>query len=169
MVDSTNCGWCFGYESRRHHKRIEGIFLQKKTSKKVRKGTLPNVALLLVMKRRFMNITSKLSNKLSKIIVFLVWIINALHRIKRPWKEYYLPFWGLYVKQFVINGRICGQTVGFFTAIMRRHIPIWLQLNFRSNTEQKALLCSATILTRFHSLRLFPISETQISQNRKLP
>ena len=30
----------------------------------------------------------------------------------------------VYVKKFVVNGRICGQTThGFFTTIMRRHIP----------------------------------------------
>ena len=74
--------------------------------------------------------------------ITVVWfIINSFQRVKRSIRNTTWPFWGVYVKQFVVNGRICGQpTHKFFTTIMRRHIPACSWLNFWLNTKQKSLL-----------------------------
>ena len=123
--------------------------------------------LLLVTRREFMNMTSKLPNNLANgapkmsqnrknhvevrkksswyssfSSITMVWFtMNSFQRVKRSIRNTTWPFWGVYVKQFVINGQICRQKIhGFFTTIMCRHIPAWLWLNFWLNTKQRSLL-----------------------------
>ena len=80
--------------------------------------------------------------KVKKIVLEnIVLTMNSFQRVKRSIGNTTWPFWGVYAKKFVVNGRICGQTThGFFTTIMRHHIPAWLWLNFWLNRKQKLLL-----------------------------
>ena len=74
--------------------------------------------------------------------ITVVWFtINSFQRVKRSIRTTAWPFWDVYVKQFVVNGWICGQTTHrFFSTIMRLHIPAWLWMNFWLNMKQKSLL-----------------------------
>lgn len=50
-------------------------------------------------------------------------------------------FWGVFVTQFVVNNRICGQKVHwFFPTMLRRHILAWFWQNFWPNPNRELLL-----------------------------